>query len=351
MAQPIRVLELPTSDPRKRGQIHGEALRDSIRLMAQWRMAFMLQDTYFASEKDVLELADTHLPLLKAFDADLYEELIGIADGSGLSPAAIVVLNHYTDMRDLQGKINLSDDPADGGCSVMYHRSQTGSFLGQTWDVHASATPHVVVLHLQDTESFVFSVAGCLGMTGINTYGVGVTINNLSSIDARVGVVWPAIVRQMLKQTSAKAAQGVVLSAQLGSGHHYVVADAHEIYAIETSGLHSKVTTQPHDEFHIHTNHCLDPEMRKTHVVRPGSTTFKRYSELERIVKDTQLDDLTSFYNAFCRVGIQGDSAWPHKVATCGTFVMDLTRLEALSSQGVPTSVAQDHPILLRLSK
>ncbi len=35
-------------------------------------------------------------------------------------------------------------------------------------------------------------------MAGVNSSGVGVTINNLSSTDARIGVIWPALVRKAL---------------------------------------------------------------------------------------------------------------------------------------------------------
>ena len=70
-----------------------------------------------------------------------------------------------------------------GGCSVMFTPTNAGNVLGQTWDMHGSAQDHVIVIELPD--GIFFSIAGCLGMTGLNKHGVGMTINNLNSIDAK----------------------------------------------------------------------------------------------------------------------------------------------------------------------
>ena len=55
-------------------------------------------------------------------------------------------------------------------------------FYGQTWDMHDTATPYVVLLRLRPEDgqaALVFTTTGCLGQLGMNEAGVCVGINNL----------------------------------------------------------------------------------------------------------------------------------------------------------------------------
>ena len=65
----------------------------------------------------------------------------------------------------------------------------------------------------------MFSLTGCLGLTGMNASRVAIAINNLYSTDATLGVVWPALVRRALQCTNALAARDLILRAPIGSGH------------------------------------------------------------------------------------------------------------------------------------
>lgn len=341
----LEILTIHSTDPWQRGLEHGERLKKGVQRMAQLRLSMMLDDTDFDSESEVLNLAEKHLPLLKSFDNDLYEELLGIAHGASISPELVVIINHYTDMRDIRKNPSTEDL---GGCSVIFSPSRTGPLLGQTWDVHGSAMEHVFILKLED--QLLFSVAGCLGMTGMNRAGVGVTINNLCSYDAKVGIIWPALVRKILKASCAADGLEIVMNAELGSGHHYVIADRNDLYAIETSGTQKKITQSNASVPHIHTNHCLDPKMRETHGIRNKSTTFERFRGLEEILTDTQLESTSAMFEAFGRVSLPFDSNDIHKTTTCGSLVMDLRHGAALASKGPPSETFfNNSPLSLQL--
>lgn len=339
----LEVVSIDAEDPFERGLIHGKRLQKGIKRMGEIRLELMLRDTDFKSEQEVLDIARVHLPLLQSFDSDLHAELMGIAEGSGASPETIVIINHYTDMRDIRKA------PADeGGCSVMFTQGLNGPLLGQTWDVHGSATEHVFVLKLPN--QVILSAAGCLGMTGMNSDGVAITINNLSSLDAKVGIVWPALVRKVLKCQNAEQGRDLVMNAPLGSGHHYVIADKKSLYAIETSGTKKKITQSNTHEPHIHTNHCLDAEMRKTHTIRPTSTTFERMAGLERIIAEQPPTTAAQMYEDLGQVSYAPNPNDPRQVATCGAIVMDIARGFALACKG-PASEKyfQNTPLRLEL--
>lgn len=360
--RPIETLRLCGRDPARWGEQHGEALRDEVRGLYAVRLELTLTKTDLGSEANALLLCARHLPVLERFDRALYDELCGVARGAGLTPAHVVLLNHYTDLRDLSLRDLDSPIDADAGCSVLFSPTPTGPVLGQTWDMHGSATDYVRLLEVPggpegagddgDGRTLLFTIAGCVGMTGLTSWGLGMTINNLNSTDARIGVVWPCLVRKALRQKSAAAARDVVLSAPLGSGHHYLVADTAELFGIETSGTKKKLTQQGVERAHIHTNHCTDPEMAGTCRVLPTSTTKERYRKLEELVPARDFAGPRDVWDALGEVSSGRKPGDPHAVATCGAFVMTLREREALACRGVPGAPGQGHePTMFQLSK
>lgn len=327
--RPLRVLELLSDDPKARGLEHGETLRREISEMAEIRMERMCNTSHYKRIKDVVALAHEHIPVLEKFDRSLYLELLGIAEASNNSLERLIVLNHYTDMRD----ISPGDHPDAGGCSIIYSPTPDGPLLGQTWDIHGSALPYVIMLKFKD--ALLFSVAGCLGMAGFNASKVGLAINNLSSIDARVGVIWPALVRKALTRPTAAGAVLEIMEAQNGSGRHYALADMERFFSVETSGTKKKIVCEQASERYFHTNHCLDAEMRKTHIIRKDSTTLERYKHLDEVVRLGSLSKALEVFMALEQVSMPFEKSMPHKTATCGTLVMDLAKKSMLACAGI----------------
>ncbi len=340
----MRVLEIRGDDPRQWGRAHGEELRPLIAELAAIRAELCVEIGAFGSEDEVLGAARLHLPVLERFDRALFEELSGIAEGAGLEPARVVVLNHYTDLRDLDTAA--LEAPGEEDCSAVYARTDDRALLGQTWDMHGSAEPYVMMLRVPSAgdapAAWLFSITGCLGMTGMNDAGVGITINNLKSVDAQVGVVWPALVRRALRERSAQAARDVVMGAPLGSGHHYLVADEHHAFGIETSGRKKKIVFEEAAASYVHTNHCLDPEMAGLNRVGPESTTHDRYELLQRGIIDRPVVDRPDLW---LRLGSHegyprsvcthmATPFRPHAMRTCGAIVMDLVERDAWAAPG-----------------
>jgi isopenicillin-N N-acyltransferase-like protein len=212
--------------------------------------------------------------------------------------------------------------------------------------MHGSAEPYVMMLGVPSTDgapaAWLFTITGCVGMTGLNDRGVGITINNLTSLDARVGVVWPALVRRALRESSADAARDVILSAPLGSGHHYLVASGEHAFGIETSGEKRKVVYDGTAPLYIHTNHCLDADLASVHTVGPDSTTHLRYDALCATTRDRAIADRADVWS---RLGSHdgypksvcthvATPTEPHKLRTCGAIAMDLATRDLWAAAG-----------------
>jgi isopenicillin-N N-acyltransferase-like protein len=345
------------ADPRERGRAHGELWRGEIAELAAIRLELAVRRGTFVDAAQVLRVAAAHLPELERQSPALHAELLGIAEGADLDPVRVVVLNHYTDLRDVPpeaiGERGRSDpsrpgasaDP--GGCTAIYCVGSEGPLLAQTWDMHASALPFVRMLHLAPRgggpELLCFTLTGCVGMTGLASTGVGVTINNLTSTDAQVGLVWPALVRELLASPSAEAAYERLLAARLSSGHHYMIADMHSFHGVETSGT-AKVRTQKGARAaHLHTNHVFDPVLRKTERVAATSTTFARmnmastlYAQQRPKTAEALWELLASHEGgrgALCS-HLDDASGDPSAATTCGVIVMRLRDGSLLASRG-----------------
>jgi isopenicillin-N N-acyltransferase-like protein len=224
----------------------------------------------------------------------------------------------------------------DGGCSIIFSPGISGPILGQTWDIHGTALPYVVVLKYKDC--IIFSITGCLGMTGINRAGVALAINNLASIDARPGLMWPAAVRKALRGSSAAHAKDEIMNMQTGSGRHYAIADKNNFYGIETSGTKKKIIHNLSDEVYFHTNHCLDKEMFRTHKIAKDSTTIERFRFLDEEARHQDLKSPSKVFLALAGVGMTVNKDHPQNTATCGTIVMDIANHSMLACPGIASN-------------
>jgi len=362
----MRTLELPAdASPREWGRIHGESFRGEIHALAQIRAYLCTRVGGFKTREQVMTAATAHLPVLERYDAALYAELVGIAEGAACTPEEIVVANHYTDLRDLDpdpstwkpaptgdqpgsgsGSTKGADSLGGDGCSVIYADTPTGRLLAQTWDMHATAIPYVMYLRVPESAAGpaarLLTVTGCLGMAGMNGARVGIAINNLYSTDATLGIVWPAMVRKALQQRTAAAARDIIMTSPIGSGHHYLVADRESAFAIEASGTRRKLVFTGASGSYCHTNHCFDSDIAARSKVPPASTTYDRMKWLEA---DTARAPVRDLADAWRRLG--SEDGWPrsictnmatpespHGAATCGAIAMNLTSGDVWAQQG-----------------
>ncbi len=345
----MRTLELPPGKTcLEEGQIHGETFRPLIQELVAIRTELAM-DFGFSSVQQLMKCARQHAPILESFDEDLSHEILGISQGSGCSAEEIILLNHYTDLRDLGSQPNRAPIPQrDCGddCSLIYTPTACGPLLGQTWDMHGSATPYVLALRIPESvarpAALALTVVGCIGMAGLNQHGVGITINNLRSRDATVGVVWSALVRRALRGKTAHQAYQLFNNSSIGSGHHYFMADSTTAYGIETSGTQKQTIYHNEGTPFIHTNHCLNSDIERHTEVPQESTTHLRYAELDREMQQSPIKNIDGLWQQ-----LGSHAAYPHGIcmhlstpqnphgtATCGAIAMDLSRNTAYIATG-----------------
>ncbi len=346
---------------RERGLLHGQTFAGEISSLVKLRIYLASKISGF-TEQGLLAIAEEHLPILREFDSELYEELLGLAEGSGCSPAGLVVLNQYTDIRDLSpdawGDAGTTealpgDADYDGGCTMLWAKTSSGPIFAQTWDMHASAMPFVMLMRVADAsggDAYLLSLTGCLGMAGLNASGLSIGINNLTSNDAVPGVVWSAIVRKALRVSETDAARDMLLACKVGSGHHYLVCTPKSVVSVETSGQRRKVIFSGEKDDFVHSNHCLDAEIAACNRVPEFSTTQDRQDAMRQSLDHKPI---ASLEDAWQRLGSHdgyprsictnmASPEAPHAAATCAGIAVDPTRRRLFVVAGFTHNVAPE---------
>ena len=263
------------------GHVHGATYAAEIQAYTKERIELVMSGLWSGvalTRGEVLEVAEACLEAHERQSATLYEEMEAMASGAGITPAEAVVVGGFTDFVDTVRAEMGAGHPGvlvEDTCTAFIvpdHRANGAGFFGQTWDMHASATDHVVLLRTRPHDgpgALVFTTTGCLGQIGMNEVGVCVGINNLSAADGRTGVMWPTVVRQALLCETSGEARDVILSADLAGGHNYMVFDRDgNGYNIEAMPSVRPVT-RLRSRALVHTNHTTTAATDAVQGARP----------------------------------------------------------------------------------
>ena len=336
MRPPIRILDASGS-PADIGRTHGLAYAEEIRAYTDDRVALVASGLWSGgpmTKGDVLEIADSMLDAHEAFDADLHLEMAAMADASGISLAEAVVVGGFTDFVDTVRAIVGGDTPAtvqEDDCTAVIvpdSRADGSGFFAQTWDMHDTATDHVLLLRIKPDDAppaIVFTTTGCMGQIGMNAEGVCVGINNLVGLDGTRGVNWTSVVRAMLKQSTADDALDVLMGANLAGAHNFLIFDRHGVgHNVEAMPSVRAVDTLNGLPI-VHTNHTIDPATTAVQAEKaPGlmDSSQARFDTARELMAEGEVDAerlfaLTREPDAICQTANE-----PYHIESSGAVVM-----------------------------
>lgn len=332
------------------GHTHGTAYAAEIRAYTRERIELVMSGLWSGvalSRGEVLGVAEACLEAHERQSPLLYEEMSAMAGAAGITLAEAVVVGGFTDFVDTvraEMGVGRPAELLEDTCTAFIvpdHRAGGAGFLGQTWDMHASATDHVVLLRIRPDDgppALVFTTTGCLGQIGMNGLGVCVGINNLSAADGRTGVMWPTVVRQALLCESAEEARDVILSADLAGGHNFMVFDGEGAgYNIEAMPTVRPVTGLRSDAL-VHTNHTTTGAAGAVEAPRPPDLRENSLHRMASAVEHLDRDDLSVedlmelTRRAVCQVAEP-----PYHVETSGATVMRPKTSEFWAVWGLPS--------------
>lgn len=355
---PIRSLTVK-GDPYDLGFQHGRAYAEPIGKLTEERLRLCATDDWARAgvhHRVILDLAARCMPYHHRFDEVLCAELEGLADGSGVPMAELLIMNGFTDFVDTLHQ-HVVDDP--GGCTAVLTSPGVSSdgrgYLAQTWDMHTTATPYVIMLDVRPSVGpnvMTFTLNGCVGMIGINDAGIAVGINNLYTTEGKKGVTWPFVVRKMLAQTDVESAMTVLQNADLAGAHNYLVMGPDRdgtLQGYNVEAVPSRQIVTPLQTTIAHANHCVADDLLR--LERPRSelamqSTATRLEQAQaflaersgRIDKD-MLIELTRFREgdgfSVCQTPVAG-----YDVESSGACVMSPQTREIWAVWGLPSEGA-----------
>ncbi len=322
------------------GESHGEEFKIAIKELAQIRKDLMLAKNPKLKSK-LTELALEQYEISKKFSPHIASEIEGITKGSGLSLTDIVILNNYTDFRD----IILPEE----GCSTIHVQTSEHIFSGQTWDMHRSAKNYMALIHLPPTDhsaaSLVLTLVGCVGLMGVTTHNTLIGVNNINTSNAKTGLIWPLLVREVLHQKSLGLMRRTLLNAPVTSGHNYLISSPEGGEHLEiTPTVSEKVSALQKGQTGsiFHTNHCVGFEVEQLEDKSSmSSTTFNRWDLLSK--KSHGVKTFEDFKNLLTNHDEFPKSICSHfengaqdPSFTCGGGVSDLKNSKHLFWRGCP---------------
>lgn len=265
-----------SGDARTRGRAHGEALRHQIAAVLERSAEHTARATRLHPDDYLRQLlAETDfLPAIARHTPDLLEEVRGIAEGCGLVFDALLAHNLMDEQWWHQERV-----AARQACSVVAAPAEGDrpALLAQNMDLPAWMDgSQTVIRHraADGSETLVLTAAGMVGLTGVNSAGVGVCVNALSMLrHAADGLPVAFAIRGALARQSGASAAGFLREAGHASGQHYAIAAPDSTLGLECSAAGAVESAAGQL---CHTNHPLRSSDIDPAAEEPSGTADSR---------------------------------------------------------------------------
>jgi isopenicillin-N N-acyltransferase-like protein len=253
-----------TDDPFRRGEEFGSRFKDKIREnIASYTALF---ERHAAGPVDLVTAGRAALEETRSFAPLLYEEMLGLASGSGLNVELIGALNARTEI------LAASKARLKGECSAIIHLHPTleAPVAMQTWDWYKAFEDRWLVWEIPQADGSVtrtMTEYGIVGKAGMNTRGIGLLFTILHHRDdgQRIGLPVHVAARAVLD-----GARDVYHAAQLLAQAKVSASSSINLAGFE-NGLGKAMSVELYpggpgfilpdqDGFIVHTNHFLAPE-------------------------------------------------------------------------------------------
>ena len=272
---PFPTIVVSGASAREVGLSHGTQLSFRIKKNIEWYVGYFNRCGYSSSDLQVI--ANSFAQETRLFSPGSADEIEAIAEAAGVESWEVWVLNARTEIvqsvaagREAVG----AAAPLPTECTALYSRSH--SILAQNWDWDKVAEGLTVFLLVDrtDTGQKILQIAepGIIGKAGLNSVGIGVTLNILGSAhtqgDNVSGVPVHVLLRSVLECSSIDTAVARVCAArkQWGTQSCFIIGnDAGQCAILELNGETVDVVYDA--EPAVHTNHYCG--LGKVGVVSP----------------------------------------------------------------------------------
>ena len=238
---------------------------------------------------------------IQEWTPDLYEEVRGIAEGSGQNFEDILVLNLLDEFW-----VYL-DDPGNHHCSDIGVPSRNGNpaIVAQNMDIESYTDGYQTLVHLEGYEDhpaqLLLTHPGLIVLNGMNEKGVGVVVNTIMQLKASPdGLPVAFVIRKILSLSDKGEILRFLQEVPHASGQNYIVGIDGEVFDFEASAGKIVPFNPGNDNGTVyHTNHpIVNDNLKPWHgPYNPNNldaqlpikdNSYIRFSSLEKGIKTTE---------------------------------------------------------------
>lgn len=249
----------------QRGLKHGKLLKNEIaEVFKKWKIDIETNTKRNADSVIDQFYRNTNFePAIKKWTPDIYEEIRGIAQSSGQSFKDVYCFQLVDEFWVYFDKINQHEANHCSGIGFAAKGSNP-AYIAQNMDLPTFMNGSQVLLHIKafnnNPEQYLLSSAGLIGLNGINSKGIGVTVNTLMALNASSdGLPVAFIIRGILIKNDKKKALEFLQTVKHASGQNYIIGSVDSVYDFEASA-NNVVRFMPivnNPSIVYHTNHPI----------------------------------------------------------------------------------------------
>jgi isopenicillin-N N-acyltransferase like protein len=337
------------------GYKHGETLKPRVQGNIKKVFALMNQYAPGVTKPVVIKAAKKFVRPAERWSPELVEEIRGIADGAGVPFEEAFALNSLLEL-----SMNVGDFAQPLACTCFCAQSPTtkedGLFIGQNQDLWAPwCRDYFSVLKINPSvgpSMAITTLAGMVGMVGLNSEGLSIVGNGLSIKGNQVGVPIMMFMRRALQQKTIGDVVGMLTKSTRASPLNLLVGDANgEFYDFE-------LAAKDYDSFYIgegsyaHSNNCFSEKLKKNETVQDGifyPDTVVRVNRMRKLLKVNEgrvgfeeikgfLSDHVNYPRSICRHPDPSipEKAWQDQWETTASVIMEPRKSKLWIAAGNP---------------
>ncbi|MDA4114070.1 MAG: C45 family peptidase [Thaumarchaeota archaeon] len=323
------------------GYQHGDALKTQVQ--GNIKKVFALIDQYApgTTRPLIIRAARKFVKPAQRWSPELVEEIRGIADGAGVTFDEVFALNSLSEL-----SLNIGDFDSLG-CTCFCAQGPTTKdgqlFIGQNQDLWAPwCRDYFSVLKITPSvgpSMAITTLAGMVGMVGLNSEGLSIVGNGLSIKGNQIGVPIMLFMRRALQQRTIGDVIGMLTKSKRASPFNFLVGDANgEFYDFE-------LAAKDYESFYIgegsyaHSNNCFSPKLKERETVQKGifyPDTVVRVNRMRKLLTTNEgkvgfeelkgfLSDHVNYPRSICRHPDPSipDGDWQDQWETTASVIME----------------------------
>jgi isopenicillin-N N-acyltransferase-like protein len=291
--------------PYEMGYQHGSALKPQVQGNIQKVFALMNKYSQANERAVVLRAAKKFVQPTERWSPEIVEEIRGIADGAAVTFEEAFALNCLSEL-----SMNIGDFSNPLGCTCFCAQAPTTKdgelFIGQNQDLWAPwCRDYFSILKITPSVGpriAMTTLAGMVGMVGLNSEGLSIVGNGLSIKGNQIGVPIMLFMRRALQQRTIGDVVGLLTKSERASPLNLLVGDSNgEFYDFE-------LAAKDYETFYIgegsyaHSNNCWSPRLKEKETVQDGifyPDTVVRVNRMRKLLRTNEgsvgFDELKSF--------------------------------------------------------